>query len=168
MDSHFAAARGAYVLRHPSPDRPSAGTVYVQGTMSTANVVKVLPELDRRGLNVRIVAAISPQLFRMQDAAYRDEICSPADRWDGMAITNRAYKLMRDWVDGPIAEEYSLSSDWDNRWRTGGTVEEVLDEAHLGPDHIVAAIERYASDRSQRLRRLRELVDSVERGHDGA
>jgi transketolase len=114
------------------------------------------------------VAAISPQLFRMQDAAYRDEICSPADRWDGMAITNRAYKLMRDWVDGPIAEEYSLSSDWDNRWRTGGTVEEVLDEAHLGPDHIVAAIERYASDRPERLRRLRELVDSVERGHDGA
>jgi transketolase len=142
--------------------------VYVQGTMSTANVVKVLPELDRRGLNVRIVAAISPQLFRMQDAGYRDEICSPADRWDGMAITNRAYKLMRDWVDGPIAEEYSLSSDWDNRWRTGGTVEEVLDEAHLGPDHIVAAIERYASDRPERLRRLRELVDSVERGHDGA
>jgi hypothetical protein len=44
----------------------------------------------------------------------------------------------------------------------------VLDEAHLGPDHIVAAIERYASDRPQRLRRLRELVDSVERGHDGA
>ena len=166
MDSHFAAARGAYVLRQPSPDRPSAGTVYVQGTMSTANLVKILPELDRRGLNVRVVAAISPQLFRMQDAAYRDEICSPADRWDGMAITNRAYKLMRDWVDGPIAEEYSLSSDWDDRWRTGGTVDEVLDEAHLGPEHMVAAIERYVADRPERLRRLRELVDSVERGHD--
>ena len=134
--------------------------------MSTANLFKILPELERRGLNVRVVAAISPQLFRMQDAAYRDEICSPADRWDGMAITNRAYKLMRDWVDGPIAEEYSLSSDWDDRWRTGGTVDEVLDEAHLGPEHMVAAIERYVADRPERLRRLRELVDSVERGHD--
>ncbi|HSI98760.1 MAG TPA: transketolase [Patescibacteria group bacterium] len=165
MDSHFAAARGAYVLRHASPDRPSAGTVYVQGTMSTANLVKILPELDRRGLNVRIVAAISPQLFRMQDAAYRDEICSPADRWDGMAVTNRAFKLMRDWVDGPIAEEYSLSSDWDNRWRTGGTLDEVIDEAHLGPEHILAGIEKYVRDREVRLRRLRDLVDSVERGH---
>ncbi|MEO8246314.1 MAG: transketolase [Chloroflexota bacterium] len=168
MDSHFAAARGAYVLRRPTAGSPSAGTVYVQGTMTTANVVKMLPELDRRGLNVRIVAAISPQLFRMQDAAYRDELCSPADRWDGMAITNRAYKLMRDWVDGPIAEEYSLSSDWDDRWRTGGTVDEVMDEAHLGPEHIVAAIERYVRDREPRLRRLRALVDSVERGHPEA
>ena len=165
MDSHFAAARGAYVLRHASPDRPSAGTVYVQGTMSTANLVKILPELDRQGLNVRIVAAISPQLFRLQDADYRDEICSPADRWDGMAVTNRAFKLMRDWVDGPIAEEYSLASDWDNRWRTGGTLDEVIDEAHLGPEHILAGIEKYVRDREVRLRRLRELVDSVERGH---
>ncbi|MGH2394291.1 MAG: transketolase, partial [Candidatus Limnocylindria bacterium] len=132
MASHFDAARGAYVLRQPSGEGPVAGTVYVQGTMTTANVVKVLPELDREGLNVRIVAAVSPQLFRRQEAAYRNAICSEADRWDGMAITNRAYKLMRDWVDGPLAQEYSLSSDWDNRWRTGGTVDEVIDEAHLG------------------------------------
>ncbi len=163
MASHFEAARGAYVLRPPSGDGLPAGTVYVQGTMSTANVVKVLPELDRRGLNVRIVAAVSPQLFRRQDAAYRDAICSAADRWDGMAITNRAFKLMRDWVDGPIAEEYSLSSDWDDQWRTGGTVDEVIDEAHLGPEHIVAAIERYVRDRDVRLRRLHELVDAIER-----
>ena len=164
MASHFEAARGAYVLRQPSGKGPVAGTVYVQGTMTTANVVKVLPELDREGLNVRIVAAVSPQLFRRQDAAYRDAICSPADRWDGMAITNRAFKLMRDWVDGPIAEEYSLSSDWDNRWRTGGTVDEVIDEAHLGTSHILEGIERYVRDREVRLRRLHDLVDAVERG----
>ena len=48
-----------------------------------------------------------------------------------MAITNRAFKLMRDWVDGPLAAEYSLAADWDDRWRTGGTVDEVMDEAHL-------------------------------------
>ena len=135
--------------------------------MSTANVVKVLPDLDREGLNVRIVAAVSPQLFRMQDETYRNELCSPADRWDGMAITNRAYKLMRDWVDGPISEEYSLSSDWDNSWRTGGTVDEVIDEAHLGPGHILEAIERYVRDRDVRLDRLRELVDLVDRDHRG-
>jgi transketolase len=94
----------------------------------------MLPEIERRGWNVRIVAAISPQLFRRQDAAYRDELCSEADRWD-------------------------------DRWRTGGTVEEVIDEAHLGPEHIMAAIERYVGDRQPRLRRLRALVESVAHGH---
>jgi transketolase len=163
MAPHWDAARGAYVLRQPVAGQPMAGTVYVQGTVTTANVVNVLPELDARGLNVRIVACISPQLFNMQDQAYRDSIRSEADRWDGMAITNRAFKLMRDWVDGPLAAEYSLSSDWDDRWRTGGTVDEVMDEAHLSQRHILEAIERYVADRESRHRRLRSLVDEIER-----
>ena len=163
MAPHWDAARGAYVLRQPVAGQPMAGTVYVQGTVTTANVVKVLPELDARGLNVRIVACISPQLFNLQEAAYRDSIRSEADRWDGMAITNRAFKLMRDWVDGPLAAEYSLSSDWDDRWRTGGTVDEVMDEAHLSQRHILEGIERYVRDRDARHARLRSLVDEIER-----
>jgi transketolase len=162
MASHFEAARGAYLIRDVAAGTPSAGTVYAQGTVTTANVVKTLPELDKRGINVRIVACISPQLFRRQDEAYRDGICSASDKWSGMAITNRAFKLMTDFVEGPIAKEYSLSSDWDNRWRTGGTVDEVMDEAHLGPGHILAAIERYAADRETRHARLREIVAGVE------
>jgi transketolase len=168
MDSHFEAARGAYLLRPADPERPVAGTVYVQGTMSTANTVKILPRLDEAEINVRIVAAISPQLFRRQPAEYRERLCSDADRWDGMAVTNRAFKLMRDWVDGPIAQEYSLSSDWDNRWRTGGTVDEVMDEAHLGPDHIFEAIRRYAAERPQRLERLQGLVTEIQATTRGA
>jgi transketolase len=163
MAPHWEAARGAYLLREAAAGSPCAGTVYVQGTITTANVGKVLPELERRGLNVRIVAAVSPQLFNMQDPEYRDRIRSEADRWDGMAITNRAFKLMRDWVDGPLAEEYSLASDWDDRWRTGGTVDEVMDEAHLGQGHILEAIERYVRDRDARHERLRAIVDQIER-----
>jgi transketolase len=162
MDSHFEAARGAYLIRTPDPARPRGGTVYVQGTATTANVVKVLPKLDELDLNLKIVACISPQLFRLQDQAYRDRICSEADRLDGMAVTNRAYKLMHDFVIGPIGETYSLSSDWDHRWRTGGTVEEVIDEAHLGPQHIIDGITRYARDRDERHARLRSLAATLD------
>lgn len=163
MAPHWDAARGAYLLRQASPDAPVDGTIYVRGTVTTANVVKLLPEIARRGLNVRIVAALSPQLFNRQDAAYRASIRTPADRWDGMAITNGALKLMREWVDGPIAEEYSLSSDFDDRWRTGGSVDEVMREAHLDQEHIIEAIERYANDREARHSRLREILDAVTR-----
>jgi transketolase len=161
MPSHFEAARGAYVMRDFTPGKPRGGTIFVQGTTSTANLVKVLPELDERGLNVKIVACISPQLFALQDEAYRDATTSLADRWDGMAITNRAWMTMRHWIGGPIARDYSLSSDWDDRWRTGGTVDEVIDEAHLGPTHIVDAIERFVDERDDRIRRLREIADAA-------
>jgi transketolase len=133
----------------------------VRGTVTTANLVKILPELDDRGLNVKIVAALSPQLFARQDVAYREATISTADRWDSMAITNGAFKLMADWLDGPSTRDYSLSPDWDDRWRTGGSVDEVADEAHLSGTHIVAAIERFAKERETRRAVLRAIVDDV-------
>ena len=73
MASHFEAARGAYVMR-AVPRGPAARRHGLRaGHITTANVVKILPKLDELGLNVKIVAAISPQLFALQDEAYRDE-----------------------------------------------------------------------------------------------
>lgn len=163
MPSHFEAARGAYILRAFRDDQPAMGTVFVQGTTSTANLVKALPELDARDLNVKVVAAISPQLFRMQTAAYRESVIAPGDRLDAMAITNRTVKLMRDWVDGPLTAEYSMGADWDNRWRTGGSVDEVMDEAHLTVPYILEGIERFVRDRGSRLQRLHDMVDAADR-----
>jgi transketolase len=68
----------------------------------------------------------------------------------------------REWADGPLVREYSLSSDWDDRWRTGGSVAEVIEEAHLDEAHIPAALERFATERADRRRRLRELLDDGE------
>ena len=153
MPSHLAAARGAYLLRDYAPDAPRGGTVFVRGTMPTRNLVSVLPALDSAGLNVRIVAALSPQLLASQSAAYRASV--GAGSMDAMVITNGAVKLMADWATGPLVREYSLSPDWDDRWRTGGAVDEVIAEAHLDADSIVAAIHRFAADRPDRLARLR-------------
>lgn len=158
IPSHFAAARGAYVVRDYRPGQKPMGVVIVQGTSTTANVVKILPELDRAGLNVKVVAAISPDLFRMQPAGYREQVLSDADRVDSMCVTNRARRLMADWVDTGVCDEYSLSSDWDDRWRTGGTVEEVIEEAHLSPEWILKGIERFVADRDKRLRRVMEAA----------
>jgi transketolase len=162
MPSHLAAARGAYVLRDYVPELARGGTVFVRGTMPTRNVVSVLPALAERGINVKIVAAVSPQLFARQPLSYRESVAGPSERLDAMIITNGAFKLMREWADGPLVREYSLSSDWDDRWRTGGSVAEVIEEAHLDEAHILAALERFAGERADRLRRLRELVDGVE------
>jgi transketolase len=161
MASHFEAARGAYVIREFRDDKPRMGTVFVQGTMSTNNLVRILPELDKAGLNVKIVAAISPQLYRLQDAAYRERVASLAERWDAMVITNRSLRLMGDWIDNPVVAEYSLASDWDDRWRTGGSVDEVIAESRLSPEHILAGIERFAKERDARLKALRAAVDAA-------
>jgi transketolase len=161
IDSHFAAARGAYLIRDFKPGSPGQGTVFVQGTMTTANLVSLLPRIDEAGLNVKIVAVISPQLFALQDAAYRERIAGTRDRWDAMCITNRARRTMGPFIANPVVLDYSMGSDWDDRWRTGGTVDEVVDEAHLGPSHILEGIARFARERNDRIARLEAAVAAV-------
>jgi len=162
LASHFEAARGAYVLRPYREDRPKRGTILVQGTLSTLNTVKILPRLDQEGLNVKIVAAISPELWRRQEEAWRERVLPPEDWLDSTVITNRGRRLMHDWLAHPIAEEYAMSSDFDDRWRTGGNVDEVIEEAHLSPDWLLHGIERFVRDREERLGRLRRALERAE------
>ena len=161
IPSHFAAAKGAYVMRDYRPGQKRMGTVIVQGTSTVANTIKILPDLDKAGLNVKVVCAVSPQLFRIQPASYQDSVLSQADRVDSMTITNGARRLMHDWLFTKTAEEYSLSSDWDNRWRTGGTVDEVLEEAHLSPPWLLKGIERFVADREKRLGTLAQALEAA-------
>ena len=162
MGHFFEAAKGAYLIRDYAPDRPRGGCLFVQGTTSTANVVELLPRLEEKGPNVKLVAVPSPQLFAAQPPEYRDRIITEADRWDSSYITNRSRRLMRDWVFNPLADEYAMSSDFDDRWRTGGRLDEVIEEAQLDPESLMRGIERFASERGQRLERLRRGIASLD------
>jgi len=155
MASHVEAAKGAYLIRDYDQDRPKEGVVIVRGTSSTNSVVQLLPDLKP---NVKIVAAISWELFQRQPQEYRYRIIAPQEWLDAMVITNGARRLMSKWMVHPIVDEYSLSSDWDNRWRSGGSLDEVVEDAHLSPRWVREGIERFASDRSQRLERIHQLL----------
>lgn len=161
MAPHFEAARGAYLVRDYAAGAPRGGTLIVQGTSSMVSVTRILPELEARGLNVRIVYGASPELFRLQPAEVREAILSPADRQDSTVITTAGRATMGDWLFNELAAEYALSSDWDDRWRTGGTVDEVIEEAHLSPEWVLAGIERFVREREQRLARLGQALEDA-------
>jgi len=52
---------------------------------------------------------------------------------------------------GPLTDAYSLTSDWDNQWLTGGLEADVIAEAHLDPESIFKGIERFAADHAKRM-----------------
>jgi transketolase len=124
-----------------------------------ASLVKILPELDDRALNVKVVCATSPELFALQSEAYRQEVLPPEDRIDSTVVTTQARWLMHDWLFNETAERYALSADWDDRWRSGGTLAEVIDEAHLSPRWLLEGIERFVRERDARLDGLRAALD---------
>ncbi len=158
MDDHRLAARGAYVIRPFDPSRPKQGTVIVRGTSCTSNLVDILPWFDGAGPNVKIVAAISSALFRLQPAEYRRRVL-PASEWaDSMVITNTARWNMSNWIPHAVAADYVLSPDHDDQWRTGGTVDQIVAESGLDGDSQKAGISRFVDERDLRHDRMRELL----------
>jgi transketolase len=153
-----AAAKGFYVIRDFSPGKPRHGYVIAQGSSSTMNLVKELPHLDEAGINVKIISAISEELFDRQPEAYRKAVLPAEARYDLMIVstgTRRVWPL-RD--VGPLTDEYSMTSDWDNQWLTGGLEADVIAEAHLDAKSIFAGIQRFAGERERRMARQREML----------
>ena len=162
--SHFAdtdlraAAKGLYVIRDFAPDKPRHGYVIAQGSSSTVNLVKVLPKLEAAGVNVKVIAAISEELFDRQPQAYRDSVLPPEARYDLMVVSTGTRRMWPLRNLGPLTDEYSLTSDFDNSWRSGGLEAEVIAEAHLDPDSIFAGVERFANERERRIGDQRKMI----------
>jgi transketolase len=155
VPSHLEAARGAYVVRDYAQGRPKEGTIIVQGTSSTDTIYQLLPRFeDGSAPNVKIIQAVSWELFQRQSREYRDSVLPRHDWLDSTVLTNGARRLMHDWLPHKIAEHYAMCSDRDDRWRTGGNYEEVKEEAGLDPKSVLAGIQRFAANREERLRLL--------------
>lgn len=156
-----AAAKGLYVIRDFAPDRPRQGYVIVQGASATVNVLKELPHLDERGINVKIISVVSEDLFDRQPDSYRRMVLPPEALFDLMVISTGTRCVWPVRNVGPLTDKYSLTSDWNNQWLTGGLEPDVIAEAHLDQASIFAGIQRFAEDREQRLACQRQLLDTV-------
>ncbi len=158
LGSHLLAGKGAYVLRDWKPGLPKQGVVMVQGTMSTYNLLRALPAIDEAGVNVKFVAVPSPQLFALQDQAYRDSVLSQGDKFNSTYLTNRSRRLMHDWIFNPLADRYSMSSDHDDQWRPGGSVDEVCESAGIDPKSIATGVVAFARDYEKRMAELGDML----------
>jgi transketolase len=120
--------------------------------------VQELPRLEKAGINVKVIAAVSEDLFDRQPEQYRRTVLPPEAYYDLMVVSTGTRRMLPVRGVGPLTDEYSLTSDWDDRWRTGGLEPEVIAEAHLDPQSIFAGIERFARERERRIAGQRELL----------
>jgi len=61
---------------------------------------------------------------------------------------------------GAQADAYSMTSDWHDRWLTGGLEADVIAEAHLDADSVFAGVKRFADERGARLDECRALLEA--------
>ncbi|MBT7921756.1 MAG: transketolase [Candidatus Marinimicrobia bacterium] len=158
MATHLDAAKGAYIIKEYDMNRPKEGLVIVRGTSSTNSLVEILPKLKLKGPNVKVVAAISWELFQQQTEGYRQSTISNQEWMDAMVITNGAKRLMHKWIANRVVEEYSMSPDFDNRWRSGGSLDEIIAESKLDSESVWEGINQFARSRKQRLASIQESI----------
>jgi transketolase len=156
-----AAAKGFYVIRDFDPAHPRHGYVITQGSSSTVNLVSILPRLQEAGVNVKVIAAVSEELFDRQPVAYRQSVLPPEAYYDLMVVSTGTRRVWPVKNLGPLTDEYSLTSDWDNQWLTGGLEPDVIAEAHLDPAWIFNGIKRFADECAQRLTRQRDWLAAL-------
>ena len=156
-----AAAKGLYLIRDFAPGKPKHGYVVAQGSSATFNLVSVLPRLEQAGINVKVIAAISEELFDHQPEAYRHSVLPPGARQDLMFVSRGTRRMWPLRNAGSQTDEYSLTSDWDNQWLTGGLEQDVIAEAHLDRDSIFAGVQRFAEDRAERLDHQRSVLEAL-------
>ena len=99
--------------------------------------------LDRESAP-RSVAAATERGWLPLAAACRDSGRDPGGWFDSMLAATQARKVCRDWIPNRRMEKFALTPDWDNRWRTGGSVDQIVAEAHLDPESLQEGIQRYA------------------------
>src|SRR5204862_6959697 len=128
----------------------------------TFNLVSVLPKLEAAGLNLKVIAAISEELFDRQPQSYRNSVLPEAGLQDLMFVMSGTRRMWPVRNVGPLTDEYSLTSDWDNQWLTGGRGPVVSAEAHLDAPSILAGIQRFGAERERRMARQRTMLALLE------
>jgi transketolase len=156
-----AAAKGLYVIRDFTPGKPKHGYVIAQGSSSTFNLVSILPKLEEAGINIKVISAISEELFDHQPEAYRNSVLPPEATHDLMFVSSATRRVWPIRNVGPLADDYSLTSDWDHQWLTGGLEPDVIAEAHLDAESIFNGVKRFANDRAKRLEHTRSLLSKL-------
>ena len=159
--SHLDASKGAYIIKNYDSNKNKDGVVIIRGTSSINSLIKILPQIKSDGPNVKIIAAISWELFRLQPLEYQQRIISDIEWPDSMVITNGAINLMKNWISNRVVQDYSLSPDFDNRWRTGGSVDEIIAESKLDSQSLFEGIKRFANERNDRLNRLHQSIPNI-------
>ena len=124
----------------------------MRGTSATQSIVQLLQEgRFEDGPNIKLVAAISHELFTLQSREYQEKLVSKSDWQNSTFITNGARQNMWLWTAHSDAFKYSMGSDWDDRWRTGGSLEEIIVEAKLDPKSLWSGLQRFAKAEKEKI-----------------
>lgn len=133
------AVNGAYVFYESQKSLKSIKSkvvIVVAGGITLANTMETVPELEKQGLSVKVLAVTSPQLFeelRKNDPKKAEEIFSAEDRKNVIAIHNGWKGFLYPFL---LPEDYLERNIGIDTYLKSGNIKEVYELAGLTADDI--------------------------------
>jgi transketolase len=142
------AAEGIYALRTADVDsKQYNGTVVLQGNgVASTFVAEVLPELEKRGLNLNVFYVTSVELFKLLPRAERESILPEEVTYEAIGITDFTLPTLHQWVRSNEGLRRSLHSFRGGHYLGSGSAAKVLEEAGIHGKGQLDTILKYAAD----------------------
>ncbi|MBT6819376.1 MAG: hypothetical protein HOA57_03290 [Candidatus Magasanikbacteria bacterium] len=142
------AVSGAYIFRNFKENGGKKKTLVISGVQVLLNTIETIPELEAQGLDIKIVAVTSPELFeelRETNPEKANAIFSEEDRGRSVCIHAGWKGFLYPFMLPSDHEERSLSID---NYLKSGSVDEVYELAKLTSEDIKGKILSTMSSRA--------------------
>ena len=112
--------------------------------MASIFVSDVLPELDKRGLNLNVYYVASVELFKLLSQKEQEAIFPESLTYEAMGITDFTLPTMYQWVRSNDGLRRSLHSFRRGHYLGSGSASKVLEEAGVHAEGQLESIISYA------------------------
>jgi len=138
------AITGVYALRRATGT--GAGTVVLQGNgVASAFITEVLPELDRRKLDMNVYYVASAELFDLLSESERQRIFPEAHAREAIGITEFTIPTMYRWITSEEGRRRTLHPFSHGHYLGSGAGLKVLEEAGIdGKSQLKAILECFS------------------------
>jgi transketolase len=142
-----AAAKGVYALRRADEKATKYhGTIVLQGNAVGHHfATEVLPELDKKGININVFYIASAELFNLLPQAEQEAIFPESLAREAMGITEFTLSTMYRWVTSQEGRKRTLHTFGKDHFAGSGQAEKVLKEVGLDGQGQLASILDYAA-----------------------
>ncbi len=137
------SVNGIYAIRK-AQGKKSDGTVIIQESAVMIEFInKVLPLVEKDGIDLNIFYVSSAELFDMLDEKVQEEILPYSLREDAMGITGFTLPTILKWVTGKTGRRFTMHPYMKGKYLGSGSGEAVLYEAGLDGKEQYRQIKRY-------------------------
>lgn len=137
------SVKGVYAIRKASSDKSDGAIIIQESAVMIEFVYKVLPRLDKEGIDLDIFYVSSSELFEILDIKEQEKILPYSIREKAMGITGFTLPTMFKWITGQKGRELTMHPYMKGKYLGSGSGESVMAEAGLDGDSQYKQIKRY-------------------------